>query len=131
MIALHSEAGRDRYVAFIKAQALPLAVECKPWKPSRTDRQNAYLWRAVYQPLVDACGFTKDEWHEFYCGETWGWVEVEKPGGRTERRPARTTTTGFDGKRNVLPPDEFRQFVDRIEADLATKGLFLAERMED
>lgn len=131
MIPLQSEAGRDRYVAFLKAQPLPLAVDCKPWKPTRTDRQNAYLWRAVYQPLVEAAGFTKEAWHEFYCGEVWGWVDVEKPGDRIERRPARTTTTDFDGKRDVLPGDEFRRFVDFIEADLATKGVFLQERIED
>lgn len=131
MIALKTESGRDRYVAYLKAQPLPLAVECKPWKPTRTDRQNAYLWRAVYQPLVEAAGFTKDDWHEHYCGEVWGWVDVEKPGGRTEKKPARTTTTGFDGKRDVLPAEEFRAFVDFVEADLATKGLFLAERLED
>ena len=131
MIALKTEAQRTRFMAFLLQQPLPLSVECKPYKATRSNEMNAYLWRAVYQPLVEVAGFTKEDWHEFYCGEVWGWVEEAKPGGRSERRPARTTTTGFDGKRDVLPRDEFRRFVDFIEADLATKGVFLTERMDE
>lgn len=131
MIALKTEAQRTRFMAFLMQQALPLSVEVKRYRPTRSNEMNAYLWRAVYQPLVEVAGFTKDDWHEFYCGEVWGWADVEKPGGRSERRPARTTTTGFDGKRDVLDAKEFRRFVDFIEADLASKGVFLTERLED
>lgn len=131
MIALKTEAQRTRWIAFLMQQPLPQSVECKPYRATRSNEQNAYLWRAVYQPLVEVAGFTKDDWHEFYCGEVWGWVDVEKPGGRTDRRPARTTTTGFDGKRDVIPGDEFRRFVDFIESELAGKGVFLTERLED
>jgi hypothetical protein len=104
-----------------------LDVECKPWKATRSNEQNAYLWRAVYQPLVEAAGYTKDDWHEYFCGERWGWVEHHKPTGEIEKRPARTTTTGFDGKRSVLNGTEFRAFVDWIEPQAADRGAFVQE----
>ena len=41
-LATHAE--RDRYCAFLQAQPLPLEVECKPYRKSRSNDQNALLW---------------------------------------------------------------------------------------
>ena len=60
MTAIRTEAERRRMVAFIEAQPLPLDVACEPWRAPRTNPQNAYLWAAVYAPLVERCGFSAD-----------------------------------------------------------------------
>lgn len=130
MNILRNEADRTRWLEFVKAQPLPLSVACDKWRPTRSNEQNAYLWRAVYQPLVEIAGFTKDDWHEYFCGERWGWVERAKPSGDIERLPARTTTTGFNGKRSVLNKDEFREFVDWIEPQAAERGAFVQEEWQ-
>ena len=127
---LATESERSRYVAFVQSQPLPLDASVSPWKATRSNKQNAYLWRAIYQPLVEAAGHSKDKWHEYFCGERWGWVEGKLPGGRTENRPARTTTTGLDGKRSVLKADEFHDFVKFLEAELSGMGVFIAEEWQ-
>lgn len=130
MAVLRNEADRGRWWAFVHAQEFPIEVECKPFRKRRSNEQNAYLWRAIYQPLVEVAGHTKDEWHEWACGERWGWIESELPGGRKESRPARTTTKGLDGKRNVLTADEFRGFVRFLEAKLSEMGIFVQEEWQ-
>jgi hypothetical protein len=102
-------------------------VDCTKWKKTRSNEQNAYLWRAVYQPLVEVAGFTKDEWHEYFCGERWGWIENPKPSGEIQKSPARTTTKGFNGKKDVLKSDEFKEFVSWIEQQAAERGAFVNE----
>jgi hypothetical protein len=122
---LATETDRSRWIAFVQAQALPVDVSCQPWKPTRSNEQNAYLWRAVYQPLVEVAGFTKDDWHEHFCGERWGWVEHVKPSGVVEIAPARTTT-----KPKRLNKQEFREFVDWVEQQAADRGAFVLEEWQ-
>ena len=112
----------ERYCAFLRTQETPLEVSHGPWKEKRSNKQNAYLWRAVYQPLVEVAGFSKDDWHEYFCGEKWGWVDHVKPSGEVERKPARTTT-----KPDTLPADEFQAFVNWIEPQAAERGAFVLE----
>jgi hypothetical protein len=128
VIALHTEPQRERWLAFVKAQPLPLEVESKPWAKPRTLPQNSYLWSAVYAPLVKACGHTSEEWHEHYCGEFWGWVEHIKPSGHIEYKPLRTTTKNEHGKRDVLKGKPFSDFVVFVESDCAKRGVFIEEQ---
>lgn len=125
--ALHTEQQRERWIAFLRLQQLPLDAKAEPYRKVRSEEQNAFLWRAVYQPLVEVAGFSKDEWHTFFCGERFGWIEHTKPGGKSISLPARTTTVGLDGKRDVLNPDEFRDFVDWVEMQAAQRGAFVTE----
>lgn len=122
----------DRAYDFMLGQLAhgPIEWECKRWRKKRSNEQNAYLWRAIYQPLVEVAGHTKDHWHEYFCGERWGWVEEARPGGRTETRPARTTTTGLDGKKDVLSSEDFAAFVKFLEAQVADMGVFVVERWQ-
>ncbi len=121
---------RDRWLAFVQGQPLPLEVSCEPWHATRSNQQNAYLWRAIYQPLVEVAGFNKDLWHEKMCGDYFGWVDFVKPGGVIEQRPARTTTTGLDGKRDVLKGPDFTKFVRFVESELSGMGVFVSEQWE-
>src|SRR3546814_1738530 len=109
---LATEQQRARWLAFVQAQALPLDVECKPWKPTRSNEQNALLFGVVYPPIAEAMGYEVEAIHEYMLGRHFGWVDVKVP--KTPRnpegiesRPFRTTTRDEHGTRNVLKADEF------------------------
>jgi hypothetical protein len=130
MARIATERDRERWVTFMHSQPLPLELECKPWRNKRSSEQNAYLWRAVYQPLVEVAGFTKERWHEYFCGEYFGWTDDVLPGDRVHKRPARTTTTGLDGKRDVINAQDFARFVQFLESELADMGVFITEALQ-
>lgn len=130
MTSLHNSLQRERWIAFLCAQPLPLEVRCEPWRRERSLTQNSYLFGFVYPPLVEVCGFSTDEWHEHFCGERFGWVEHFKPNGRSEYRPRRTTTTDETGKRGVLKGQEFDEFVKFVEAECAQRGVFIERQWE-
>lgn len=128
---LSTETDRTRYIAFLRAQALPLDVQCEPWKAPRTNPQNAYLWAAVYAPLVERCGFTAEEWHSYFCQLHFGTVQHVKPSGEIEMVPLRTTTKNEHGKRDVLKGKAFADFVTFVEAQCAERGVFVVEQWSD
>ncbi len=118
---------RSRWVAFVEAQPLPLDVSCEPWREPRTLNANAFLWAAIYAPLVERCGFTAEEWHEYFCLQFFGSVPHTKPSGEIELRPKRTTTRDESGKRDVLKGQPFKDFVTFCESECAKRGVFLLE----
>lgn len=127
---LSTEQDRTRYIAFLEAQALPLDVSCEPWRAPRTLPQNAYLWSAVYAPLVERCGFSPEEWHEHWCGEYFGWLHQVKPSGESISVPKRTTTRNEHGKRDVLKGKAFADFVTFVESECAKRGVFVVEQWD-
>lgn len=124
-------AERDRFVTFLQIQPLPLDVRCEPWREPRTLPQNAYLWAAVYAPLVETCGFTPELWHEHFCGEYFGVVHEVRPSGESVSTPKRTTTRNEAGKRDVLKGKAFADFVTFVEAECAERGVFIVEEWEE
>lgn len=125
MTKLSTERDRERWVEFVQMQPLPLEVSCEPWKEPRKLTANAYLWAFIYAPLVEAAGFTSEDWHSHYCGEFFGWRLIETPTGRHEYRPIRTTTIDEKGKRDVLKGDRFNNFLMFVESDCAKRGVFV------
>lgn len=130
---LASEPQRERWFEFVRQQPLPLEVDCKRWRKSRSNDQNAMLW-AMYEPIADAMGFDRDDLHEWFCGKFWGWKDVKVP--RTPRSPegyvsvpVRTTTRGEDGRRNVIDAKTFSAFVDLVDRTAAQAGVYV-ERAE-
>lgn len=120
----------DRWLAFVKAQPLPLDVSCAPWKATRSNEQNALLFGVIYPPTADAMGYDVADIHEFMLGTHFGWVDRKVP--KTPRnpegmesRPFRTTTTNEHGKRDVLKKDEFSRFLATVERIAAKAGVFL------
>lgn len=120
-------------------QALPLAVNGRPkrWKvmiseyhPQRSDEQNAALWAVAYPPLMAHMGLRgekeREELHEYFCGEYFGWVQYEILGKR-KQRPRRTTTRDENGKRDVIPKLEFAEFYNFIQARAAQHGVFVPD----
>ena len=126
---LATETERARWLAFVAAQPLPLDVECKPYRKSRSSEQNALLW-AMYAPLAEHMGYDAEDVHEWMCGRMWGWKDVKVP--KTPRNPdglasvpVRTTTRNEDGKRNVIDKATFTRFVEMVERIAANAGVFL------
>jgi hypothetical protein len=128
---ISSGAELNRWLAFVQAQPLPLEVDCKPWAAPRTLKQSAYLWAAVYGPLVERCGFTAEEWHSYFCQLFFGTVEHVKPSGEVDCRPLRTTTKNEHGKRDVLKGKPFADFVTFVESECAKRGVFVLEQWEE
>jgi hypothetical protein len=108
----------------------PVDWACSPWKPTRSNEQNALLFGVVYPPIAEAMGYEVEAIHEFMLGTHFGWVDVKVP--KTPRnpegiesRPFRTTTRDEHGKRNVLKADEFSKFIDTVERIAAKAGVFI------
>ena len=132
---LATQAERDRWLAFVAAQPLPLEVECKRWKKARTDPQNSMLFGVIYPPIAAAMGYEVDGdngIHAFFCGTHFGWVDVTVP--KTPRNPEgiaseprrSTTRTGWNkGKRDVIKADEFGKFMEMVERIAAKAGVFV------
>lgn len=125
---LATQLDRTRYIAFLQGQPLPLDVDCKPWAEPRTLKANAYMWRAIYKPLVEAAGFTRDDWHEYFCEKYFGTRDKLLPSGEVRKVPRRTTTHREDGKKDVLTGKVFADFLLFVESECAKRGVFVNER---
>jgi hypothetical protein len=134
MSVLKTEADRTRWVAFVQAQALPLTVDCSPWKPTRSNEQNALLFGVLYPPIAEAMGYTVDDVHEYMCGRFFGWTDVKVP--KTPRNPEgiasepirSTTRTGWhSGKRDVIDKATFARFLETVDRIAAQAGVFIPD----
>jgi hypothetical protein len=128
-VKLATDSDRTRWIAFMQAQPLPLDVECKKWRKSRTNEQNALLW-AMYAPIAEHMGYDADAIHEWMCGRMWGWKDIKVP--KTPRNPEglasvpmRSTTRDENGKRNVIDKATFTCFVDMVDRIAAQAGVFI------
>ena len=122
-----------RLVAIAEAtHGYPLSVEIREWKPTRSSEQNAYLFGVCYPLLADAKGYDVEDVHVWMCGQHFGWVD--KPCPKTPRNPEgiesvprRTTTRDENGKRDVLKPGPFSDFVAMVQRIGAQAGVFLPD----
>jgi len=124
---LHTDAERDSYLAFVKAQPLPLSVECKRWTKPRSDPQNNALWGVAYVAIRDGTGQDDlEQMHRDFCGDFFGWDEYEFM-GRRRRRPRRTTTTNEEGRKEKVPTDVFAKFYEFIQRQGAEYGVYVPD----
>lgn len=93
------------------------AIEIKAHKNSRSGAQNRTLFGVIYPQLMEFMGLSgereKEELHEYFCGEYFGWHEKNIM-GKLIQRPNRTTTTSAEGRKATLDKVEFSKFVDYI-----------------
>lgn len=101
-------------------------IVIRPYVRDKTDPQNKSLWGLAYPILERATGQDAEDWHEYFCGEKFGWVEKEFFGKR-KLRPARTTTTDYDGNKNNLNTIEFAEFFDFIQRRCAENGVHIPD----
>lgn len=78
-------------------------VTVAPFVKKRSSKQRASLFAVAYGAIMEATGLRgaadKDDLHEFFCGEYWGWTEAT---GLMKSRPVRTTTTNEAGERDEI-----------------------------
>jgi hypothetical protein len=96
------------------------------YRRTRSEEQNNALWGVAYPALVEATGQGPNDWHEYMLGEYFGWVEYRLFGKR-KLRPARTTTTGFDGQEDKLSTVDFAAFYDFIQQRAAENGVHVPD----
>lgn len=92
-------------------------VEIKAHQNTRSGAQNRTLFGLIYPQLMEFMGLSgerdKEELHEYFCGEYFGWHDKQIM-GKIIHRPKRTTTTNEEGRKSTLDKLEFSQFVDWI-----------------
>ena len=131
-----TELGRGVIIGDIAGhlQALPLdkafEVEIRPYRSRRTVDQNAALFGVLYPPLMEFVGLSgdrdKQDLHEYFCGEFFGWREVNVM-GKTKHQPKRTTTTDEEGKSVTIDVATFNEFIAFIQQRAAENGCVLPD----
>jgi hypothetical protein len=125
--------GKRERALKLAAQALGSLDEKVAWQvviePVTSERslaQNSYLWACPIKMISEASGYEPEEVHEYLCGLRWGWKDKKVP--KTPRNPEglesvpiRTTTRNAEGKRSVLTPNEFSEYVAFIQRFAAQK----------
>ena len=96
-----------------------LVVTVEEAKQERSEKQRASMFGCAYKALMAQMGLRgerdKQELHEMFCGEFWGWRQAGMI-----RRPVRTTTTDENGKRDVISVKdqlEFYAFIQQRSAE--------------
>lgn len=112
-----------RLVRFVEAwrfDRAPLHIVCERFTMGRTVQQNKALFGHAYRILRGETGHSLEELHDFFCRRYFGEVEHEMF-GKVTTRPSRTTTTDEQGKRNVLPWDQFSEFFESVRTFAASE----------
>lgn len=127
-----NDANRDN----VKANACALIDglrEDKAWRidveifhKERTLPQNSALWGHAYKIVCAATGQDVNDWHEYFLGEHFGWIEKDYFGKR-KLRPARTTTTNYEGKNEKLNTKEFMDYFDFVQRRAAQNGIHIPD----
>jgi hypothetical protein len=124
--------GRERIAANLHAFVLSmlpgkeLRVEVCEYRKRRSDAQNNALWSIAYPALEKATGHGVNDWHEYMLGEKYGWVETNLFGKR-KLKPARTTTTGYNGEDCKLSTVEFAEFFSFIQQRAMENGVYIED----
>lgn len=96
-------------------------------KKERSPQQNKALWGCAYETLRQATGNDKDALHDYFCGEYFGW-DIKDVLGMKKKTPKRTTTTGYNGERDVISTihlQDFYAFIQQRSAE--TVGVFVPD----
>jgi hypothetical protein len=104
----------------------PFAVTVEVWKKPRTNQQNAYLWGVVYPAVIEGGGealggWTRDDLHDYFLGECFGWETLEGF-GRKRLRPLKRSST--------LNKQEFTDYLMFIEAKCVDMGIVIPQPYE-
>ena len=126
------EARRSNAIAHINTLAADgsAEIEIRPFKKTRSLRQNAALWGVAYPPIMEAMGLRgekeREEIHEYFCGEYWGWKQY-KILDKLKQKPVRTTTIDEDGKRNRIKTVAMSDFYAFIQQRAADNGIYVPD----
>ncbi len=124
----HREQIKANLFAFIDKLPADKAwcIEIEPLKKERTLKQNKALFGLAYVELEQQSGNEKNDLHEYFCGEFFGWVDKSVM-GRVKRVPYRTTTTDHNGRYDVVETKIFANFYDFIQRRSAENGYYVSD----
>lgn len=102
------------------------AVEVTEWRRPRTNQQNKFLWGVVYPSIIEGGGealrgWTRDDLHDYFLGECFGWETLEGF-GRKRLRPLKRSST--------MATQEFTDYLMFIEAKCADMGIVIPQPYE-
>lgn len=110
--------------------AIPKTTEFQvtigPVKKERSLQQNKALWGCAYEALRKATGNDKEDLHDYFCGEYFGW-DIKEVMGSKKKEPKRTTTTGYDGERDVITTLQLSDFYAFIQQRAAENGYYVPD----
>jgi len=99
------------------------AIEITEWRKPRTNQQNAFLWGVAYPAVLEGGGealrgWTRDDLHEYFLGECFGWETIEGF-GRKRMRPLKRSS--------ALTKQEFSDYLIFLETRCADMGIVIPE----
>ena len=99
------------------------AIEVTEWKKPRTNQQNAFLWGVCYPAILEGAngvldGWTRDDLHEYFLGECFGWETLEGF-GRKRLRPLKRSS--------ALTKQEFSEYLMFLENRCMDMGISIPE----
>ena len=91
---------------------------------------NAALLAVAYPPVMEYMGMRgekeREEIHQHFCGEYWGWKEYDIL-GKKKVSPVRTTTKNNDGEKDIISKSEMYDFYRFIQQRAAENGIFVPD----
>jgi len=124
---LSRDAAIERIARVLKGLAADRAwrVSIVEHKAKRSDSQNRYLW-AIYTHILEQggnelAGWTKDDLHEFFLGNHFGW-ETLSGFGKGRVKPLKRSSG--------LTKMEFSDFVASIQRFMAERGVYISDPNE-
>jgi hypothetical protein len=102
-------------------------IQVLEWKIPRTNQQNAFLWGVCYPCVLEGggealAGWTRDDLHEYFLGECFGWETLEGF-GRKRQRPLKRSSK--------LTKQEFSDYLLFLETRCAEMGIVIPEPIYD
>ena len=112
---------KQRLISFINSlpHTKSFQVTIDPYVKRRSDNQNSYLWGVVYQDIIDQGsleGWVKEDIHEYFLGEYFGWETLEGF-GKKRLKPLKRSSK--------LSTIEFTDYVDFIKMKCAELGIYI------
>ena len=94
-------------------------ITVEPWKRKRSDAQNRFLWGVAYPMILEQGGetlggWTRDDLHEYFLGECFGW-EMLEGFGRKRMRPIKRSS--------ALTKEEFTEYLMFLEQRCIAMGM--------
>ncbi len=111
----------DRACNSLGEQFSPHEITIEPKKSTRSLEQNAYLWGVCYQTILDTGqleGWRKEDLHEYFLGEHFGWERLEGF-DRIRLRPLKRSSK--------LKKMQFVEFIDFIHQKMAEIGVVIPD----
>lgn len=121
IVNFSDNAQKRRFLTIAGALQGPHEVTMKPWKPRRSNRQNAWYWACVVESfrqflLAQGDNYSKDECHEILKTKCLGTVMVvNKQDGEVIAETNKSTAS--------LKSAEFTEYADRCCAWLSEFGI--------